>query len=207
MGVATAERRATTATMAEVGADAPTLCAGWVVRDLAAHLLIRDRRPDAAPGIVLRALAGHTRTVQQRFAARPFAELLELLRSPPWYSPFALPVLGELINAGEYLVHHEDVRRAQPGWQPRVADTGRSAAAWRTLSAMGRLAYRGSPVGVRLDGGDGRLLVASKRPSPVTLRADPLELLLHAFGRDEVRIDFDGEPDAVATLTTLSRGL
>ena len=30
-----------------------------------------------------------------------------------------LPGLGNLVNAGEYAIHHEDVRRAQPGWQPR----------------------------------------------------------------------------------------
>ena len=30
-----------------VGPDAPTLCEGWTTRDLAAHLVVRERRPDA----------------------------------------------------------------------------------------------------------------------------------------------------------------
>ena len=36
----------------EVGPDAPTLCEGWTAADLAAHLVIRERKPLAAPGIV-----------------------------------------------------------------------------------------------------------------------------------------------------------
>ena len=40
-----AERLALADLMAEVGPDAPTLCGGWTTRDLAAHLLLRERRP------------------------------------------------------------------------------------------------------------------------------------------------------------------
>ncbi len=32
------------------GPDAPTLCEGWRTRDLAAHVVVRERRPDAAGG-------------------------------------------------------------------------------------------------------------------------------------------------------------
>ncbi|MFM7872077.1 MAG: maleylpyruvate isomerase N-terminal domain-containing protein, partial [Actinomycetota bacterium] len=35
------------------GPDAPTLCAGWTTRDLAAHIAVRERRPDAAAGILI----------------------------------------------------------------------------------------------------------------------------------------------------------
>ncbi|MHB1139691.1 MAG: maleylpyruvate isomerase N-terminal domain-containing protein, partial [Microthrixaceae bacterium] len=31
-----------------VGPDVATLCEGWTTRDLAAHLVVRERRPDAA---------------------------------------------------------------------------------------------------------------------------------------------------------------
>ena len=48
----------------EVGALAPTYCEGWQAQDLAAHLWIRDRRPDALPGIALPAFAGHTERLQ-----------------------------------------------------------------------------------------------------------------------------------------------
>jgi uncharacterized protein (TIGR03083 family) len=45
--LARAERAALCDLFDEVGPDAPTLCAGWTTRDLAAHLVIRERRADA----------------------------------------------------------------------------------------------------------------------------------------------------------------
>ena len=61
---ARSERLALCRTLERVGPDAPTLCPPWRTRDLAAHLVLRERRPDAAPGIWLRAAAGRTRRVQ-----------------------------------------------------------------------------------------------------------------------------------------------
>lgn len=55
---ARSERLALCETLRAVGPDAPTLCEGWLTRDLAAHLVLRESRPDAAPGIVVSALAG-----------------------------------------------------------------------------------------------------------------------------------------------------
>ncbi len=52
----------------EVGPDAPTLCGDWTARDLAAHLVMRERRPDGAIGIVLGAAAGHAEKVQRSIA-------------------------------------------------------------------------------------------------------------------------------------------
>ena len=42
----------------ETGPDGPTLCEGWQTRDLAAHLVLRERRPDAAAGVMGGPLAG-----------------------------------------------------------------------------------------------------------------------------------------------------
>lgn len=36
------------------GPDAPTLCEGWQTRDLAAHVVVRERRADAAGGIMIK---------------------------------------------------------------------------------------------------------------------------------------------------------
>ena len=47
---ATMERRRFADELLAVGPDAPTLCTGWAARDLAAHVVLRDRRPDAMPG-------------------------------------------------------------------------------------------------------------------------------------------------------------
>src|SRR3989442_14077388 len=96
MGIARVERETLCDLLAEVGPDAPTLCEGWRTRDLAAHLILRERRADAAPGILLKPLAGYTRRVQDGYAARPWAELIGLVRSgPPRYWPTAIGPLGE----------------------------------------------------------------------------------------------------------------
>ncbi|WP_010474195.1 maleylpyruvate isomerase family mycothiol-dependent enzyme, partial [Streptomyces somaliensis] len=46
-----------------VGPEAPTLCDGWTTRDLAAHLVVRERRPDAAAGVLLEPLRGRLERV------------------------------------------------------------------------------------------------------------------------------------------------
>src|SRR5438552_2582464 len=99
MGVAKAERAALCELFTETGPDHETLCDGWKTRDLAGHLVLRERRPDAAAGILIPPLAGHTRRVQDAYAARPWAELVELLRyGPPAYWPTAISAVDELIN-------------------------------------------------------------------------------------------------------------
>ena len=110
------ERLALSALLDELGPDQPTLCAGWRTADLAAHLVLRERRPDAALGVLGGPLAGHTRRVQQRLTERtPFPELVGQIRTgPPRASLFAIPGADARANSVEYFVHHEDVRRAQP---------------------------------------------------------------------------------------------
>lgn len=207
MGVAADERQALCSLFDDLGPDAPTLCEGWRTRDLAAHLVVREHRPDAAAGILVPLLASHTNSVQQRYAAEPWEKLVDRVRSgPAWFWPTRLPALDELINSAEFLVHHEDARRGQEGWEPRPADTARDAAAWRSVRAIAKLTLRNSPVGVLLRSpGHGEVTI--KGPNPVTLTGEPVEILLFAFGRDAVRLDFEGEPSAVDQLKSLSRGL
>ena len=122
MTAASRERAALVNTMRAVGPDAPTLCGDWTTRDLAAHLVLRERRPDAAAGILVSKLAGYTARKQRQLAdGTDWPELLDMVASgPPLYSP--LKLLDPLVNTTEMFIHHEDVRRAAPGWQPRRLD-------------------------------------------------------------------------------------
>ena len=92
MSVAQRERAALVDTLRRVGPDAPTLCEGWKTRDLAAHLMIREYRPDAAPGILIPLLASHTAKVQNKVAEQTgWEELVDKVASgPPIYSPLKL---------------------------------------------------------------------------------------------------------------------
>lgn len=195
-----------------VGPDAPTLCEGWDARDLAAHLAIRDRRPDALPGIGISAFAKHTQKVQDEMAARPYPEVVDLVRfGPPVYNLARLKAVDERVNLVEYFVHTEDVLRAQPDWhEPRTLDHDVEDALFSALSMMGRLAFRSSPVGVvAVCPGHGRaVLKKTGDDGAVVLTGAPGEILLLASGRtDQVRVEVSGEPAAVAAFESQQRSL
>ncbi|WP_430332128.1 TIGR03085 family metal-binding protein [Rhodococcus sp. ACT016] len=201
------ERHALVETMRTVGPDAPTLCGDWTARDLAAHLVLRERRMDASPGILVPALAGHTERVQRGIARKEWNSLLDDVRSgPPVWSPFRL--VDEQANLSEMFIHHEDVRRAQSDWTVRTLPDGMQDKLWRMATGIGRRSYRKSPVGVILERPDGMRATVRKAGSrSVTLRGEPGELLMHAFGRDEVRVAFDGTAEDIAAVTALDRSM
>lgn len=142
-----AERVALCDLLEQLGPDAPTLCEGWTTYDLAAHLVARERRPDSGPGLLFKPLAGWTEKVRQQQKDHPYPQLLHLIRSgpPPW-SPFGmLPSIDAVANTVEFLVHHEDVRRAQPGWEPRDLEPAFEEVLWQRLRGAARLLFRGCP--------------------------------------------------------------
>jgi uncharacterized protein (TIGR03085 family) len=192
--------------MRGVGPGAPTLCEGWKTRDLAAHLVIREYRPDAAPGIVIPFFASYTAKVQNEVAEQTeWDQLLNMVASgPPVYSP--LKVLDPVANVAEMFIHHEDVRRAQPGWQPRVLEPALATVLRRTLPLMGRLTLAKVPGRVALRTPDGRTMLAAGRGPAVTVTGAPEELLLFSVGR-QARVEFDGDASAVQAVRDAPKGL
>ncbi|MEW2525156.1 TIGR03085 family metal-binding protein [Streptomyces sp. NPDC047071] len=184
------------------GPDAPTLCEGWSTRDLAAHVVVRERRADAAGGILIKQLASRLERVQAEFAAKPYEELIQLIRTgPPRFSPFHLKQVDEAANAVEFYVHTEDVRRAEPGWTPRDLDPVFSDALWARLERTARVMGRKAPVGLVLRRPDGQTAVAHRGTPVVTATGEPAELLMFVFGRQEVAdVELEGDKEAVAKL-------
>jgi uncharacterized protein (TIGR03085 family) len=202
------ERRELCDLMDQLGPDAATLCEGWTTRHLAAHLVLREGRLDAVPGIVFPMLAGHTARVQHSIMRRPWPQLVAQIRcGPPWWSPLRLPGVGDRANTMEFFVHHEDVRRAQPGWRPRMADERRAQVLWALLGKAAGLLYRRSPVGVVLRTPQGWQRTARRAEHSVVLVGSPEELTLHAFGRDRVVVAVEGNEVDVAGLQSSQRGL
>ncbi len=185
------------------GPDAPTLCEGWRARDLAAHVVVRERRPDAAGGILIKQLAPRLERVMAEFSAKPYEELIQLIRTgPPRFSPFALKQLDEMSNTIEYYVHTEDVRRAQPDWTPRELDPVFQDALWSRLERSARLMGRGVPTGLVLRRPDGQTAVAHRGTPVVTVTGTPSELLLFAYGRQSAaKVELEGEEDAITKLS------
>jgi uncharacterized protein (TIGR03085 family) len=193
--------------MSEAGPDAPTLCGDWTTRDLAAHLLVRERRIDTMPGIMLPPFAGHTEKVRREATDRQWAHLLADIESgPPKWSPLYL--LDSVANATEMFVHHEDVRRGTPGWEPRQLSAEVQDQLWRMARMIARAGYKGTDVTVVFErpGGE-RVTVRKRGPRTVVLRGEPSELLLHAFGRDEVRVEASGDDADIAEVNASKRGL
>ena len=200
------ERAALAALLDETGPDGATLCAGWQTRDMAAHLVLRERRPDAAAGMIGGPLAGYTGRLQQQYLERySYPQLVTQFRSgPPRLSLFAVPGLDEAANAVEYFVHHEDVRRATDGWTERGLDPGLEDLLWRRLKGA-RLMLRSAPAGIvlaREDAGRLDLLVAKTAAPSVTVTGTPAELTMWSMGRGRAaHVTVDGPDEAVASVT------
>ena len=194
----------------ELGPDAPTLCEGWRTVDLAAHLVVRERRPDAAPGVLVKPLASYTEKVQKRIAEGPWAEIVERIRSgPPRLSPWRIDAVDRLVNTVEFFVHHEDVRRAQPQWSARELDAELVDDLHASLKRGARLMTRRSPVGIELEPSDEHPPIVANRGAPgVTVRGPVGELTMFVYGRQaHALVELDGPPDAVTSVRTASFGI
>ena len=200
------ERAALCDTFDQYGADAPTLCEGWLTLDLAAHLVAREARSDAAIGLVVPAFAKHLQHVMDRYKARGYEPLVAMLRSgPPWMhrtGPLATA------NVNENFIHHEDIRRAA-GEGPRVIDDEMDAILWRVLgfgARMSRKAVTGAALTLRT--ADGRERVVSTDGKAVTMTGMPGELSLYMSGRKEAAdVVLEGEPVAIAIVRAAAFGV
>ncbi|MBO0915098.1 TIGR03085 family metal-binding protein [Streptomyces laculatispora] len=191
------------------GPEAPTLCHGWTARDLAAHVVVRERRPDAAAGLVIGPLKSRGERITNEFTSKPYEELIQLIRTgPPRMSPFGVKQLDEVANTVEFYVHTEDVRRAQPDWTARELDPVFADVLWSRTEKAARMLGRKAPVGLVLRRPDGQTVVAHKGTPVVTVTGEPGELLLFAFGRqDAARVELEGDQEAISRVTTAKLGM
>jgi|GEM_PF-1858183 len=154
--VAQSLRRSLCDELERSGPDAPTLCAGWSARDLATHLIVRETRPDAAVGILVKPLAGYAARVQRSVGKSEWATIIHKIRSgPPLVSPMRVPAVDDLTNT----------RILRPPRRPPARHSR-----WRTWSAVE--CRRGGPLqGVEARGsphdppGTGRSRPQSRRPT------------------------------------------
>jgi uncharacterized protein (TIGR03085 family) len=171
--------------------------------------VLRERRSDAAVGLLFKPLAPRLERVRAEFTAKPYEELIQLIRTgPPRMSPFALKQFDEAANTVEFFVHAEDVRRAQPGWKPREIDPVFTDVLWSRLEKVARLLGRKSPVGLVARRPDGRTVVAHRGMPVVTVTGEPGELVLFLFGRQNAaRVELEGDEEAIARAREAKIGL
>ncbi len=192
LSVADSERAALADLLAELGEDAPTCCAGWTTAHLAAHLVVRDRRPDALPGYgveqlgVARPLTSWAHRLEDRLReSTPYAEVVDRVRSgpAPWL-PMAWTPVARILNTTEYAIHHEDVRRAQPGWEVRELPPLVQDQLWSVVELFARRAAGRRGLVIRRSDAPGVEKRYGARGR--TVEGEPLELLLWAAGRCDV---------------------
>ncbi|GAA2517060.1 TIGR03085 family metal-binding protein [Pilimelia columellifera] len=205
---ARAERQTLADLLDRTGPDAPTLCKGWTTRDLAAHLVVRERRPDAAIGLVIPALRRHGDRVRAARARTPYPQLVDLVRQPPWWSPVSNPLIDPVANGLEMFVHHEDVLRAQPDWRPRELPTAYLAAIWAEVRSLARIVLRSYPAAVLLDApGWGQTRAGAGGPKVRVVGAPP-ELLLVLVGRQRAAlVELDGPAEQTERLRRANLGI
>jgi uncharacterized protein (TIGR03085 family) len=201
---ASIERENLCDTLERVGPDAPTLCPPWLTRDLAAHLVVRERRPDVSAGIWLPAMSGRLEKVQKGYAAWEWPRLVNEVRSgPPAWSPVSLNRVNESVNTAEFFVHHEDVLRGGTDWVARSLPDNLESALWRIVSRVARMQFSRSQVGVTLVApsyGEQQVHAETDLGTAV-VTGTPGELLLYSFGRRGVaQVETSGVDEAVAAI-------
>jgi len=207
--VAQSLRRSLCDELERSGPDAPTLCAGWSARDLATHLIVRETRPDAAVGILVKPLAGYAARVQRSVGKSEWATIIHKIRSgPPLVSPMRVPAVDDLTNTLEYFVHREDLRRGTPGGAPGPLSNAEEEALYKALKRGARLMTRRAPAGLVLSP-DGRPVIVAKKGTPEVTVSGPVgELVLFVYGRQSAsRVTLDGPTDAVEAVRTAKFGV
>jgi uncharacterized protein (TIGR03085 family) len=209
MRAAREERIAFARTLLATAPDATTLCEGWTAADLAAHVVVRERRLDADLSLLIRTgrLRRWTDRVRDRERdRRPYPQLVQRLARPSW--PLRLlPFVDDLVNDVELAVHHEDVRRAGEAWETRPIDPDLDARLWRKLVRFAPLSFRGDrSLRIELAAPDGRraAIHASASGPTVRLTGPTIELLLYAYGRRRAAlVEVSGDPEGLERLRAL----
>lgn len=201
MSFAQRERSRLAELFLEVGPDAPTLNEGWNTFDLAAHLLIRESKPLALPGMFVDALSGMTEKETSKVKARPYTEVVnEWAAGPPvWIKPF-----DAAMNTAEHFIHHEDVRRGGGEVRPRDFSRAVNAQLLALAKRFGAMTLRKAQAPVILTPPDlppvtlgDKAGVAQRGDDVVRVSGAPGELLLWVSGRNAAEIELTGALEAL----------
>ena len=192
-----------------VGPEAPTLAGEWTTRDLAAHLVVRERRPDAGPGIVSSFLRDYSEKVRIAERDRPWTELVERVR--------------RVRRCGTRCASRRSTSSSTPS---SSSSTTRTSAGRRTdgrratldpqlehalassIKRAGGMLTRKATVGVTMNA-DGVDPVRLHKGAPAVTISGPIgECVLYLYGRKDVAgVTFDGPDDAVASIAETPFGL
>ena len=205
------ERRELADLFDELGPDAPTLCGEWTTSDLAAHLVVRERDPIGASGILIPRFEDLTaRHMAGELAKHGYAGTVERVRTGPPFGPMAIAPVRHAVNLLEYFVHHEDVRRPN-GRTARTDRPDLDAELWGFLGRMGPLMVRRAKlpsICLTLVTPSGEERTLGKGDAEVTLFGTPGELVMELYGRQaHADVTYEGPAASVAAVRGASFGI
>jgi uncharacterized protein (TIGR03085 family) len=198
--IAMVERAAICDLFEAVGPAAPTLCEGWDTHHLVAHLRGRESAN------LLRVFASAIPrvgdpSVDNIVSHHDYASLVDGLRhGPPKLSLYRVSKLDPLLNGLEFFIHHEDVRRAAPAWEPRVLPRWAQDEIWARTVGGAKMTQWRAPTAVVLERSDAEgSAQVSKGDQAVVVRGLPSEITLYLSGRrDASRVELLGPSDSIA---------
>jgi uncharacterized protein (TIGR03085 family) len=186
----------------KVGPSAPTLCEGWDAHHLVAHLRGRESRNPLRSLVAAVPKLGD-RSVADIVAHHGYSELVDEVRNgPPSPTLYSVARLEPLLNGLEYLIHHEDVRRAVAGWEPRTLPRWAEDQIWARVIGVAKLTSRRGPTGVILERSDTAATARVSKGDAVTIGGLPSEIALYLSGRRaSSRAELRGSAADVAAYT------
>ena len=203
MSFSDAERSELAQLFLELGPDAPTMCEGWLTRDLAAHLWVREHRSPALVGMAVAPLSGVLDRAMDQARERDYEQLVQQWHAgPKGLNPWR--VLDSQVNFFEHFIHHEDVRRVNGHTEPREFSAEVNDRMMAQLPRISRLLLRSAsrPV-VALPTG-GRPVVLRERlgrssfgEDIIRVSGQPGEIALWVFGRDAAQVTVSGNTDGL----------
>ena len=160
---------------------AKTLCEGWSVEDLAAHLVSRERNIIGGIGLVVPGLHKlHDKRIE-RVSARGHQHILEKLSKYPSHMPASL-------NTAEFWVHNEDILRGGLHMSRPEPNKAVNAILWGSLKGLvkvkkGVIADIGNTDLVNSETKEHLAIRFDKKPNITTITGTAGEILLYFYGR------------------------
>lgn len=195
------ERQRLSELLLALGPDAPTLCEGWLTRDMAVHLYLRENKPLAAAGMFLPVAHRHLQREERRLGANDYAAVVADWAAGP---PSFLAPMNALMNTAEHFIHHEDVRRANGHVQPRDLSKAVDLQLLKYAKQFASLALRACRVPIVLTPEylppvvvGQRKKVAEQGDDIVRVLGAPGELLLWASGRQQCEVQLEGNVEVL----------
>jgi uncharacterized protein (TIGR03085 family) len=109
------------------------------------------------------------------------------------------------MNTVEFFIHVEDVRRAQPGWEPRAISPNLADALWARLGPGGMAKKVRATIVVTAPGREDKQSGTGPR---LTVTGDPGELTMFGAGRQQAaRVEITGDAALEAQLRAAALGI